>query len=123
MKEMNLPETQLRSWRPRRPSARLKRRIFATPFEVGLPSARWFWGCLGPVAACALFSLMVYNSGNSFVEKPVMAMILSNQSYAAYASGDGQTPQNHLAAVTFSWTNQSDCNSRFPLTPTTNLSN
>jgi hypothetical protein len=66
---------------------------------------------------------MAFDSGSGLAQKPVMAMILSNQNYAAYASGDGQTPQNHLAAVTFDWTNRSGFNSSISFTPTTNLSN
>lgn len=120
---MNLPETQLRSWRPRRPSAGLKRRIFSAATVIVQPSARWFWGCLGPAAACAVFSLIAFDSGSSLAQKPEMGAVLSNQNYAAYASGGGQTPQNHLAAVTFDWTNHSGFNSSIRFTPTTNLSN
>lgn len=120
---MNLPETQLRSWRPRRPSARLKRRIAAASRDVEVPSARWFWGCLAPVAACALMTMMAFTPGRGFTEKPLISNILSNENYAAYASGDGQTPQNHLAAVTFDWTNRTGFNSSISFTPTTNLSN
>ena len=39
MKEMN-QETQLRSWRPRRPSAGLKRRLFGFAGEADVPTAR-----------------------------------------------------------------------------------
>ncbi len=120
---MNLPETQLRSWRPRRPSAALKTRIFADTTETGVPSARWFWGCLAPAAACALLTLMAFNSSNNLAQKPLMGAVLSNENYAAYASGGDQTPQNHLAAVTFDWTNRSGFNSSISFTPTTNLSN
>jgi hypothetical protein len=123
MKEMNLPETQLRSWRPRRPSARLKRKVFSATTEADLPSARWFWGCLAPAAACALLTLMAFNSSNNLEQKPLIGAVLSNENYAAYASGGDQVPQNHLAAVTFDWTNRSGFNSSISFTPTTNLSN
>ena len=123
MNETNLPETQLRSWRPRRPTARLKRRIFSSNPDSVAPSARWFWGCLAPAAACALFTMMALDSGTGLTERPLISNILSNQNYAAYASGDGQIPQNHLAAVTFDWTNRSGFNSSISFTPTTNLSN
>jgi hypothetical protein len=56
-------------------------------------------------------------------QKPAMALILSSQNNAVYATGGAQTEQNHLAAVTFDWTNRSDFKSIMGFTPTTNLSN
>jgi hypothetical protein len=52
-----------------------------------------------------------------------MAMILSNQSYAFSDNENAQTAQNHLASVTFDWTNHSVFNSSMGFTPTTNSSN
>jgi hypothetical protein len=67
---------------------------------------------------------MAFNhGGDSLDQKPMMAMVLSNQSYAAYASGGDQTAQNHLAAVTFDSTNRSSFRSIIGFTPTTNFSN
>src|SRR5208282_2800736 len=114
MKEMNLPETQLRSWQPRRPSAGLKRRIFSTP--PGTPRTAAFWGWLAPVTACALLTLLVFNSGNglpvgSSNHGAMMAMVLSNQNYAAYAPDGSQNVQNRLASVTFDWTNRGSSSS------------
>ena len=64
MKEMNSLETQLRSWRPRRPSAGLERRLFATPVSR-MPKMAWFVGWLVPATACALLTFLVFNSGNA----------------------------------------------------------
>ena len=118
MKEMNLLETQLHSWRPRRPSARLKRRLFAAPARV-MPQMAWFLGWLAPATACALLTLSVFNSGNSLPgspsrHEPMVAMMLSNQSYAAYVSGAFQSGQNDLPSVTFDWTNRSGSTSSMP---------
>jgi len=68
----------------------------------------WVLGSLAPATACLLLTLSVFNSGNYGVSSrpaPMMAMILSNQSYAAYAPGNGRESQNSLFSVTFDWTN------------------
>lgn len=62
---MNSLEKQLQSWMPRRPSARIARRLFATaaPAPVFLRRADvWHW--LTPIAACVL-TLMVAVHGAS----------------------------------------------------------
>ena len=120
MNEMNLPETQLRSWQPRRPSAGLKRRIFSAP--PAAPTAAAFLGWLAPVTACVLLTVLVFNSGNglsvgSAGRQTTIAMVLSNQSYAAYASDGSQNVQNHLASVTFDWTNRNASSSSIGFTP------
>ena len=117
MKEMNLLETQLRSWRPRRPSARLKRRLFAAPARV-MPQMAWFLGWLAPATACALLTLSVFNSGNSLPgsssrHEPMVAMMLSNR-YAAYVSSTFQPGQNDPPSVTFDRTNRSGSTSGMP---------
>ena len=74
--------------------------------------------------ACALLTLVAFNhGGDGLSPKPMMALVLSNQSYADYASGGEQTAQNHLAGVTFDWTNHSSFKSIIGFTPTTNFSN
>ena len=122
MKEMN--ETQLRSWRPRRPSAGLKRRILQLAGEPDVPAAHWLWGCLAPTVACALLTLMMFNHGSDgLAQRPAISVILSDQTSAAYATDGERTEQNHLAAVTFDSTNRSNFRSIIHFTPTTNLSN
>jgi hypothetical protein len=123
MKELNVTEAQLRSWRPRQPAAGLKRKILTTDV-IASPTTTWLWGGLAPAMACVLMTLMMINhGGDSLGAKSVTAMILSNQSYAAYATGGEQTAQNHLAGVTFDWTNHSGFKSIIGFTPTTNFSN
>ena len=117
---MNLPETQLRSWQPRHPSAGLKRRIFSA--RPGVPASTAFLGWLAPVTACALLTLLVFNPGNGLHAGPanqgtVLAMMLSNQNYAAYASDGSQNVQNRLATVTFDWTNSGTSTSSVGFTP------
>ncbi len=97
--------SQLRSWRPRRPSAALKRRLFG--FDAEALNARWLWSCLAPTMACALLALMAFNHDNVLRQTVPMAALLTNQNAAAYAIGDGQAPQNHVALVTFDLTNRS----------------
>ena len=114
---MNLLETQLRSWQPRRPSARLKRRLFAAPARV-MPQMAWFLGWLAPATACALLTLSVFNSGNSLPSsssrhEPMVAMMLSNR-YAAYVSGTFQSGHNDPHSVTFDRTNLSGSTSGLP---------
>ncbi|MGH7950372.1 MAG: hypothetical protein ACREFE_00400 [Limisphaerales bacterium] len=99
----------MRSWQPRRPSAALKRRLFSAPANAA-PELTRFFGWLAPVAACALLTLSMLNSGNGISEnlsnhEPMTAMILSNQNYAAYASENFRPRQNNLSSVTFDWTN------------------
>jgi hypothetical protein len=124
MNETNLPETQLSSWRPRRPSAGLKRRIFTHASQFSARTTRWLWGTLTPTMACLLLTLCMLNSSNSVIHpKPDITMILSNQGNAFDGGDGGQTAQNHLASVTFDWTNHSVFNSSIRFTPTTNSSN
>jgi hypothetical protein len=55
-----------------------------------------------------LLTLSVFNSENTgqlLRREPMAAMILSNQNYAAYASGNFRESQNGLSSVTFDWTN------------------
>jgi hypothetical protein len=110
----------LRSWQPRRPSAGLKRRIFAG--QPGPQTAAVFLGWLAPATACALFTLLVFNSGNglppgSGSHRATMAMIMSNQNYAAYASDGPQNVQNRLSNVTFDSTNRGISASSMRFTP------
>jgi hypothetical protein len=103
-------EKQLRWWRPRHPSARLERRLFAVgsaPAEALLPF-RVTW--LAPVTAALMLMCVLFNQryGPDFSASanpgPLVAMILSNQSAAAYLPGSFQAEQNNLPADTFKWT-------------------
>jgi hypothetical protein len=118
-------ENQLSSWRPRRPSAGLRRRILNLAGQSDeLPSARWLWSGLAPTIACTLFTLLAWNHGVEGLDaKLPMGLILSNQNNVAYATGGAETAQNHLAVVTFDSTNRSSLGSSIRFTPTTNLTN
>ena len=114
---MNLPETRLRSWQPRQPSAGLKRRVFARQAQHS--AMAWLMGSLAPVAACAFLSLIILNSGNGFPAGPaksgaLMGMILSN----AYVFEGSQNEQNLLATVVFDSTNRG-ASTTFHATPFT----
>jgi hypothetical protein len=107
---MNSLETQLHSWQPRHPSAALERRLFATPVSR-VPKMAWFVGWLVPATACALLTFSVFNSGNylssrSSRQKPMMATILSNQSYLVSVPDSFQKGLNDLSSLTFDWTNR-----------------
>lgn len=106
---MDSLESQLRSWQPRRPSAKLKRRLFAAPASL-MPKVAWLLGSLAPAAACMLLTFSACypeNPRNFFRREPLTAMILSNQNYAAYASDNFKETENRLFSVTFDWTNHS----------------
>ncbi len=112
-------ERQLRSWKPRRPSARLKERLFATPItdppsplaDRHTPAFHLSW--LAPATAALLLVAALVNQHNSgaVFESPrsasMVAMILSNQSAAAYLPATFQSEQNGLPPGTFEWTNGS----------------
>jgi len=70
----------------------------------------WWLGSLIPATACLLLTLSVFNPGNPGNlprHDPVIALILSNQNYAAYAADNFRPAQNNLPGVTFEWTNRS----------------
>src|SRR5208283_4064166 len=90
MKEMNWLETQLNSWEPRRPSARIKRRLFPTPSTRLKLAMAFNW--LAPATVCMLLTLAVFKQENyisaaSPRHNPAVALMLSNQSFVAYLTG------------------------------------
>src|SRR5580658_10630904 len=104
MNEKNPLETQLHSWRPRRPSARLKRHLFGFSFT---PGAAWVAGSLAPAAACFLltFGILGEHTANSYPHAPVM--VAGNWSNATLVVDDFSDKQNHWSSVTFDSTNRS----------------
>lgn len=118
-------ENQLRSWRPRQPSSSLRRRLFQLANDTDIvPHVRWLWSCLAPTMACSLLALVALNrDAGGFPTRLPMAVILSNQDNAAFASAGAATAQNHLAALTFDSTNGSLFRSSIRFTPATNLTN
>ncbi|MEJ0089835.1 MAG: hypothetical protein WDM80_08845 [Limisphaerales bacterium] len=70
----------------------------------------WLAGSLAPAAACLLLTLSTFDHtgrGVAVRSDPMIAMILSNQSFAAYAPDSFPKGENRLATVTFEWTNRS----------------
>lgn len=122
-------ETQLRGWRPRQPSAGLKGRIFRAA-EAAATVPRWNWHHFAPAMACAMFAVMVFhfNGGSALRDsQPAIYVDFTGGSNAATFSDRAQEQENHLAGVTFDWTNhsgfQSSMRSRTGFGPSTNLSN
>ena len=110
MNKTNELEKWLYSWTPRHPSARLERRLFAArlaPEEALLP---FRFGWLAPTTValalmCVLFNQRYGASSSTPVGAgPMVAMILSNQSAAAYLPSSFQPEQNNLPADAFKWT-------------------
>ena len=118
MTEMNELEMELRSWRPRRPSAKLERRLFASQVTREVSSyrppithqlgfrLRW----VAPATAAFVLLCVLYNQragdslGGGTSSGHIMCMILSNQSAIAYLPAGFQ---NSPPTDTFEWTNGS----------------
>ena len=128
MNEMNNLETQLRTWVPRRLSPKLKQRLFAHQTQAvtaaEAPSAPLFrlnW--LAPAMAAFVMMCVLFNQrhGGSFASSsnsgPMVALILSNQSAAAYLPGSFERQHNHLGGETFESTNGSSSTSSISSLP------
>ena len=98
------------SWTPRRPSKELEARLFgAAAVAEPLPPFRLSW--LAPATVALLLMCVLFNQRHGAtltgapVSGPMVAMILSNQSAAAYLPGSFQAEQNNLPADVFKRTN------------------
>lgn len=107
---MNLLENQLRSWQPRRPSGRIKRRLFpsASSREASGLSLRW----LVPAAACLMLALTIASqqpglSVHSARHEAMMGLISSNLSYTNILPGGEAPGRNQISPSSFEWTNLS----------------
>jgi hypothetical protein len=116
MSELNKLETQLRSWVPRRPSARLKRRLFRQQPEApeSAPTFRLSW--LPPATAAVLLLCVLFNQHSSQAissagSNSMVALALSNQSIAPWLPGSFSREHNGLPSSTFEWTNDSHSSS------------
>lgn len=113
---MNLLENQLRSWQLRRPSPKIKRRLFPTAErrETAGLTLRW----LAPAAACLFLALTIVNqepgfSASSSNHDPMMGLISSNLSYTNRSPG-----RNAISPSSFEWTNLSGITSSIsPFSP------
>ena len=107
MKEMNSSEAQLSSWAPRRPSAGLKRRIFAAPARR-LAASVWLLQ-LAPAAACLLAIIASFNQSNSLSSGSYHLRLMggmpgSNQ--IVCIPGLYVQEHNDVSNLTFEWTNR-----------------
>ena len=118
---MNLLENQLRSWQPRRPSPRIKRRLFpsASSGEATGLSLRW----LAPATACLMLALTIASqqpglSVTSTRHEAMMGLISSNLSYTNILPGNDTPGHNRISSTSFEWTNLSDITSSIsPFSP------
>ncbi len=110
MKELNPLEVQLRSWTPRRPSLKTERQLFGRPRLRPRFTLPRLVSVFAPTAVCLLLTLAGLKHHGPAVllaDQPQTALIalsLSNQSYAAYLPGNCQSSANRLD--TFEWTNR-----------------
>jgi hypothetical protein len=103
----------LHSWTPRHPSAKLKARLFAKPADAAAPPQPWSLGWLAPATVCLLLLFVTLNqrSGelgeltSSSSQFPMMAVTLSNTSFAAYLPASLANDRNAVRPQTFEWTN------------------
>lgn len=121
MKEMNWLETQLKSWEPRRPSARIKQRLFPTQSNGLKPGMSFNW--LAPATVCMLLVLAVFKQENyippSSGHDPAVAMMLSNQSFVPYLTGGSKQIEHNILPAIFESTNRSGSVSTIKFTPYT----
>lgn len=135
---MNDLENQFRSWPLRRPSARLRQRIFAGAIgtqrvtvieepsalaENPSPPFRLAW--LAPATMALLLLCVLFNQRNnpfpaSAGNGTMVAVALSNQSAASWLPGSFANDQNSIPAETFEWTNGSGSSSNPRLSGGTN---
>ena len=118
MNDWNQWEHQLSGWVPRRPSARLKRRIFGDTPTAGQESA-WplSWNSLVATASLLLLAIVVWievypvpiHSSASRTSSLLANLSLSNQNFASYYSPHRHSHENAWSVVrsvsTFEWTN------------------
>ncbi len=103
-------EKELRSWVPRRPSEALRERIFSSRPAVRESEPTFHLNWLAPVTAalvvfCTVLSQHSVPSLQRSDAGSMVAMILSNQSAAAYLPCSVTSGQNALPMDSFEWTN------------------
>src|SRR6478736_5169974 len=110
MSELNELEMQLRSWVPRRPSAKLRRKLFSRAASANDPEPSFRLSWLPPATAgllllCVLFNQHSSQAISSAGANSMVAVALSNQSVAAFLPGSFPREHNGLPNGTFQWTN------------------
>jgi hypothetical protein len=127
MSKLNELEMQLRSWVPRRPSAKLKRRLFGqTAPQASQPTFRFSW--LPPATAalmllCVLFNQHSSQAISSAATNSMVAIALSNQSVVSYLPGSFPREHNVLPSGAFEWTNGSSPSSGIGSSPVSSGTN
>ena len=114
MNQMEHLEIQLRAWQPRRPSPKCKTALFGKKSEDAVRSLALLWNWSLPIAASMVLLLATLGQRGSDLARvaslgnqgPMIATVLSNQSFAAFWPGNPQNDQNTLRN-TFEWTNAS----------------
>lgn len=102
---MNSLERQLRSWRPRRPSAALRRHLFGAALA---PRAAWFLGPLAPAAMCALLTIGIWGSHSVLpAGSQLPGVLASNLNETAFTQDGFANKENSWSLVTFNSTNRS----------------
>ena len=120
--EMNLLENQLRSWKPRRPSPKLKRRLFGPTVrrEAITLSLRW----MAPAAACLLLAMGIVRQDSSFSMHssgtgPLLGLISNNLIYTNILPHNRSSGDNAVLPARFEWTNGGTFTSNVsPFSPT-----
>lgn len=113
MNEWNPLEMRLRSWTPRRPSEKCKAGLFTKP-ALNPRVRRWSLGWLAPASVCGLLLFVTLNQRSGQLTRlaaasdqvPIIAVTLSNMSFAAYLPGSFAHDQNAVRPDSFEWTNQ-----------------
>ena len=101
----------MRSWVPRHPSAKLKKRLFAPATVAAEPEPTFRFAWLAPAAAAFLLMGVLFSQHNNSAisgstrSNEMFAMVGSNHN--AYLPASFQPGQNSVAAKTFEWTNGS----------------
>ena len=110
----------MRSWRPRRPSARLKARVFGQSVAIDR-QRRLAFGWLAPATVCLLLFLVTFSQRNAELTRlasasnqvPMMALTLT----VSGATDDGNPDRNAVRPDTFEWTNHGHSPSSIPAFP------
>lgn len=122
---MNWLEEQLKSWAPRRPSARIERRLFGGQRHAVELTHAIAW--LAPAAACMVLALAAARpgagtTGASRPESMFAMMMMSNRASASLLCDSGAQPENSIVRASFQWTNKGDSGSSIRFIPFTNSS-
>jgi hypothetical protein len=110
MNEQNQLENQLRSWMPRRPSARLEEALFRPQLVAeAIDSGHFSWRHFAPLAAVFLLSLIIFSNRNlnsvylsaSAADSIIAAVALSNQTAASYVTSQDSCDRNRIPLERF----------------------